>query len=81
MIAFRDFSSTQLFYAGLLMGFSMGFWDEEEAQVSAELLILMAALVALALLLVSQLQATAEKGKDLLAKNADAVFKEIGSIK
>lgn len=59
----------------------MGFWDEEGGQVSAELLILMAAMVALALLLVSQLQGTAEKGKELFAKNADAVFKEIGSIK
>lgn len=49
-------------------------------QVSAEMLILTAALVAVALLLVTQLQHTAEQGKDLLGKEAAEAFKQVGKI-
>ncbi len=49
-------------------------------QVSAEMLILTAALVAVALLLVTQLQHTAEQGKDVLGKEAAEAFKQIGKI-
>ena len=49
-------------------------------QVSAEMLILTAALVAVALLLVTQLQHTAETGKDVLSKQAAEAFKQIGKI-
>lgn len=49
-------------------------------QVSAEMLVLTAALVAVALLLVTQLQHTAEQGKDLLGKEAAEAFKQIGKI-
>ncbi|MBI4360469.1 Flp family type IVb pilin [Candidatus Micrarchaeota archaeon] len=53
------------------------FLKDETAQVSAEMLILTAALVAVALLLVTQLQATAVEGKDVLSKQAENVFKQI----
>lgn len=56
------------------------FLEEESAQVSAEMLILTAALVAVALLLVTQLQATAAEGKDVLSKQAENVFKQIKKI-
>ncbi|GEM_PF-4094298 len=49
-------------------------------QVSAEMLIITAALVAVALLLVTQLQHTAEQGKDVLGKEAAEAFKQIGKI-
>lgn len=58
----------------------MGFWEEEEAQVSAELIIVIAALVAVAIILISQLQNTAKTGKDILANETRDVFKEIRSI-
>ncbi len=50
-------------------------------QVSAEMLIVTAAMVSVALLLVSQLQGAADSGKDLLSKQAAEAFKEIKSIK
>ncbi|MBI5036667.1 hypothetical protein HZC09_04980 [Candidatus Micrarchaeota archaeon] len=59
----------------------MGFWSEEDGQVSAEMLIVIAAMVALALLLVSQLQETAAKGKSVLVKESAELFKEIEKIK
>ncbi len=59
----------------------MTFWDEEEAQVSAELIIVIAALIAVAIILITQLQATAEKGKKLLANETAKAFDEIGDIK
>lgn len=56
------------------------FIQEEDAQVSAEMLILTAALVAVALLLVTQLQATAQEGKEVLSKQAEDVFKQIRKV-
>ena len=44
----------------------MSFWDEDEAQVSAELIIVIAALIAVAIILISQLQETAKQGKKVL---------------
>ena len=56
-------------------------WDDETAQVSAELIIVTAALVAVAIVLVTQLQNTAKKGSDLLEKKASSAFDEIDKIK
>lgn len=53
---------------------------EEKAQVSIEMLIVLAAVVAIVLLLVSQLQKTAEKGAKVFGKKADAIFEEIEDI-
>ena len=52
----------------------------ERAQVSIELIIVLAAVVAIVLLLVSQLQKTAQKGADVFAKKSDSIFKEIDDI-
>ncbi len=57
---------------------SKGAW--ERAQVSIELIIVLAAVVAIVLLLVSQLQKTAEKGADVFSKKSDSIFKEIDDI-
>ncbi len=54
---------------------------DDEAQVSAELLIVIAALVAVALVLITQLQNTAEKGKKILANATDKAFDQIADIK
>lgn len=53
---------------------------DDEGQVSAELLIVIAALVAVALVLITQLQNTAEKGKKVLSNATDKAFKEIADI-
>ncbi|HLD62369.1 MAG TPA: hypothetical protein VI875_00715 [Candidatus Norongarragalinales archaeon] len=54
---------------------------DDEAQVSAELLIVIAALVAVALVLITQLQNTAEKGKKVLGNATDKAFDRIADIK
>ncbi len=56
-------------------------WEEDKAQVSAELIIVTAALVAVAIVLVTQLQNTAKKGSDLLEKKAGTALDEIDKIK
>lgn len=53
----------------------------ERAQVSLEMIIVLAALVAIVLLLVNQLQKTAEQGAKALDKKATSIFKEIDDIK
>lgn len=52
----------------------------ERAQVSIEMIIVLAAIVAIVLLLVSQLQKTAQKGADVFSKKSDSIFKEIEEI-
>lgn len=47
------------------------------AQVSAELIILIAAVLSVALILVVQMQNTAKEGKKTLQENSKKVFKEI----
>ncbi|MCX6801345.1 MAG: hypothetical protein NTZ73_04100 [Candidatus Diapherotrites archaeon] len=55
-------------------------FKEEEAQISVELIIVLAAVVAVVLLLVNQLQETSAEGSDKLKKTADEVFKKIDDI-
>lgn len=57
------------------------FRDDDSAQVSAELLIVIAAVLAVAVILVTQMQATAKKGGDLVANKADKAFDEVAAIK
>tara|TARA_Y100000310_G_C20702563_1_gene831296 strand:+ start:9232 stop:9432 length:201 start_codon:yes stop_codon:yes gene_type:complete len=52
----------------------------EKAQISIELIIVLAAVVAIVLLLVSQLQKTAEKGTKVFDKKTNLIFKEIEDI-
>lgn len=53
---------------------------EERAQISVELIIVLAAVVAVVLILVSQLQATSETGAEKLKKSSDSIFKKIDEI-
>ena len=50
------------------------------AQISVELIIVMAAVVALVLLLVSQLQQTSEQGTKVIAEKSKKLFQEIEDI-
>lgn len=52
----------------------------EKGQVSAELLIIIAALVAVAVILVTQLGDTASKGADRINNKSDDLFKKIDKI-
>ncbi len=54
---------------------------ESKAQISAELLIVIAALVALAVVLVNQLQKTAKQGADTLEKKTKTAWDEVDKIK
>ena len=59
---------------------SQGLFGTERAQVSIELIVLLAAVVAVALLLASQMQKTAEKGAKLFSKKSEDVFKIVDDI-
>lgn len=63
-----------------MKGFFDQFFGEERAQISVELIIVLAAVVAVVLLLVGQLQSTSEEGADKFKKTADQVFKKIDDI-
>lgn len=54
--------------------------SEQRAQVSIEMIIVLAAVVAIVLLLVSQLQKTAEKGAKVFDKKTNDIFKQIDDI-
>ncbi len=53
---------------------------DEKAQVSVELIILLAAVVALVLLLVSQLRNTSEEGTKAIQEKSKKIFEEIDKI-
>ena len=55
-------------------------FKEERAQISVESIIVLAAVIAVVLVLVSQLQATSEEGSKVLEKTAEDVFKKIDNI-
>ncbi len=52
----------------------------KKAQISVELIIVFAAVVAVVLILVSQLQKTTEKGAKVIAEKSEDIFKEIDKI-
>ncbi|MDP2973799.1 MAG: class III signal peptide-containing protein [Candidatus Diapherotrites archaeon] len=54
---------------------------DRRAQISVELIIIMAAVVALVLMLVSQLQSTGADAKERISTKSEDVFKEIDKIK
>ena len=56
------------------------FLADKRAQISVELIIVLAAVVALVLLLVSQLQETGSQGAKLIEKKSKQVFEEIDKI-
>jgi uncharacterized protein (UPF0333 family) len=53
---------------------------ENKAQISAEMIILLAAIIAIVLLVVTQLQKTTQKANTTVEKTADDVFKKIENI-
>jgi len=53
---------------------------EERAQISVELIIVLAAVVAVVLLLVTQLQETATEGSKKMDDTAEDIFKKIDKI-
>ena len=53
---------------------------DNKAQISIEMIIVLAAVVAIVLLLVSQLQQTSKQGADVIKKKTDDIFKEITEI-
>jgi len=55
-------------------------FSEEKAQISVELIIVLAAVVAVVLVLVSQLQATSDQGAKKLDDTAKDVFAKIDDI-
>ncbi|HLC78879.1 MAG TPA: hypothetical protein VJG83_00475 [archaeon] len=53
---------------------------DERAQISIEMIVVLAAVVAIVLLLVSQLQKTAEKGAKVFDKKSESIFEQIEEI-
>ena len=56
------------------------FVEECRAQISVELIIVLAAVVALVLLLVSQLQGTSEDATKVIEEKSKKIFQEIDDI-
>jgi len=54
---------------------------DEKGQISVELIIVLAAVVAVVLILVSQLQSTTEEGVKTIDKKTDDIFSKIDKIK
>jgi len=52
-------------------------WEEERAQISAELIIIMAAILAVALIVVSQLQSTARGGTEKVGNKTEELWEKI----
>ena len=53
---------------------------DQRAQISAEMIILIAAIIAIVLVVVTQLQKTTTKANKAVDKKADDVFKQIDKI-
>lgn len=51
-----------------------------KAQISIELIIIIAAVLAVALLLVMQLQKTAEQGSEVVGKESDSAMRQVGAM-
>jgi len=58
----------------------MGFLYDSRAQISVELIIVLAAVVALVLLLVSQLQETSEDATKVIEQKSKKIFQQIDDI-
>lgn len=53
---------------------------DQQAQVSAELIIVIAALIAVAIVFVTQLQQTAQKGRDTINTSSNKLLGEIEEL-
>lgn len=63
-----------------IVGGSMKLLNDEKAQISAELIIIMAAVLAVALIVVTQLQSTAEKGSEKIGEKSEDIFDKLDNI-
>ncbi|MFH1588418.1 MAG: hypothetical protein ABIA76_03720 [Candidatus Diapherotrites archaeon] len=54
--------------------------SEQKAQISVELIIVLAAIVAIVLVIVSQLQKTSVQGTKVIADKTEDIFKKINEI-
>jgi uncharacterized protein (UPF0333 family) len=57
------------------------FFSEQRGQISVELIIVLAAVIAVVLVLVSQLQQTSEAGAKSVDEASEKVFNKISEIK
>ncbi|MBS3061171.1 MAG: hypothetical protein J4215_01150 [Candidatus Diapherotrites archaeon] len=69
------------YYSHGCLELGMGFFFSKRCQVSVEMIIILAAVVALVLLLVSQLQKTGAEGAKKIGQKADDLFEKIDDIK
>ncbi len=53
---------------------------DQKAQISVELIIVLAAVVAIVLILVSRLQETTAQGAEIISKKTEDIFNEISKI-
>ncbi|MEM0475621.1 MAG: hypothetical protein QW343_02400 [Candidatus Norongarragalinales archaeon] len=60
--------------------FLKNFCGDDAAQVSAELIIVIAAVIAVAIVLILQLQNTAKKGAKVVGQETERAFEEIREI-
>ena len=60
--------------------FEKNFWNDDSAQISAELIIVLAAVVALVLLFVTNIRNFSEKGVQAAGKKFDQVYDNITEI-
>lgn len=60
--------------------FLKSFFNDDAAQVSAELIIVIAAVIAVAIVLILQLQNTAKKGSRVVGQETEKAFQEISEI-
>lgn len=58
----------------------MKLLNDEKGQISAELIIIMAAVLAVALIVVTQLQSTAEKGSEKIGEKSKDIFDKLDNI-
>ncbi len=58
----------------------LGELSQQRAQISIELIIVLAAVVALVLLFVSQLRETSAEGTKVIEEKSEKIFKEIEKI-
>ncbi|MFH0906490.1 MAG: hypothetical protein V1824_04090 [archaeon] len=56
-------------------------WEDKGAQISAEMIILLAAIIAIVLVVVMQLRKTVNKADSSVTKTSDKVFDEVDNIK
>ena len=55
----------------------MSIWSDERAQVSAEMLVVLAVLIGIAIFMANNLMGTAEKQGDAVSRRSDKIIEEL----